>query len=296
MSEIFTVLLLIVLGGVFLLATYLSYKKEWKAGAYISLVVAAFFFVMALPATRDFMRSTAWVAFVTSLEATGQGLIRLNNTINDIRAGMEAEQKKREAQQAELDHVQQETRQMQDSVRIAQETLQKQQEKIADINQLLKAFYEAGTTKHYSSESDSDILIIISHESNRVTLYALLPDSPIPQTLELQYYISVQPRNSYFVDGNLVTFRWGQSESSLRDKPLAFTYVPDPTSEPKFEKLERRGHRVYADGKPLLYGYIENDPVFKKLVETKGSHAEITLEELQAALEAELGSKAPIRE
>src|SRR6476619_7505701 len=41
---------------------------------------------------------------------------------------------------------------------VAQEALETQQKKLSDINQLLKAFYEASTTKVYSTTSDSNVL------------------------------------------------------------------------------------------------------------------------------------------
>ena len=132
------------LGAVFLCAAYLAYRKEWRWHTLVALVVSAVFFIIALPVTREFMRTTAWAAFVTSLEATGQGLARLNSAIDAIRAGMEAEQKKREQQQAELGMTQGEIRNMQTSLQVAQQTLNDQQKKLADINQLLKAFYGAG--------------------------------------------------------------------------------------------------------------------------------------------------------
>lgn len=283
--------LALILGGVFLYAVYLFYRKDWQWLVMTALMASVIFFVSALPATREFMRTTAWAAFVTSLEATGQGLLRLGNTIDDIRAGMEAEQNKRKEQQAELDRIQGDTRNMQTSLQTTQQKLNEQQQKLADINQLLKAFYEASTTKLYDTSTDSDRLVIMQHSDDRVTLYALLPDVPIPQTLQLQYHVAVQPRSTYFTDGNLVTFRWGQSETNLRSKPMEFTYVPDPTSNPKYSKLVKRGHRVFADERPLPYGFITNDPVVQKLIQQKGPSTQISVQEIEEALRADVSVK-----
>jgi hypothetical protein len=209
-------------------AAYLFFKKSWQWSTTIAFIVGAFFFIIALPPTREFMRATAWAAFVTALEATGQGLVRLNSVIDDIRKGMETEQGKRQQQQAELGRIQTETREMQTALKTAQDALNEQQKKLADINQLLKAFYRAGRTVYVETTSDHDALAIVSHSENQVTLYALLPDVPIPQTLQLQYHVAVQPRISYYSDNNLITFWWAQNEASLRSKPMAFSYVPDP--------------------------------------------------------------------
>lgn len=291
MSEAANVTGLLCLGGVFLYCAYLFYGRKWKFGAYTSLVASVFFFIMALPATRGFMRSTAWAAFVTLLEATGQGLVRLNDTIDGIRAGMEAEEARREAQQKELDEVQGETRQMQGTLRETQVTIEAQQKQIADLDQLMKSFYEAGTTNTFNTGVDSDQLVIVQHDDSHSTLYALLPKVPIRQTLELQYYVSLQPRNSYEVDSNLVTFRWGQSEEALRSKPLAFTFVPDPGAAPAYKKLETRKGRAYVDGRPLPYGYYTLDRAFMSAVPSGGG-GQISWKDFEAAVEKE-GTRLP---
>ncbi|MBA3606950.1 MAG: hypothetical protein H0W43_00310 [Chthoniobacterales bacterium] len=138
--EFLSILGLLFIAALFGGAGYFSYEKDWRFGFYVSLIVCASFICLALPATRSFLRTTAWVAFVTGLEATGQGLVRLNSTIDNIRAGMKRDQ-------SELDKVQQDTRQMQVSLHDAQQALEKQQQKTADLDQLLNSIYEARNTE-----------------------------------------------------------------------------------------------------------------------------------------------------
>ena len=72
---------------------------------------------------------------------------------------------------------------------------------------------------------------------------------------------------------------------------MAFTYVPDPTSSPKYCKLEKRGDRVFADARPLLYGFGDRDPVVRKLFWEKGPGAQISKEEIEEALRKEVSIK-----
>lgn len=263
------------------LAAYLSYGKNWRFGFYFSLVIGAAFICVALPTTRAFMRTTAWAAFVTGLESTGQGLNRLSRTIDDIRIRMTQEQ-------ADLDNVQKDTQKMQGSLHDAQQALQKQQEKLSDLDQLLKSFYEARKTEAFDTKTDSPSLVALKHDDTHSTIYIVLSSAPIPQTLDLQWHVFAQPKNSYFTYGNVVVFRWGQSLDSFRTQQLSVTYVPDPKQKPVWSKLSLKANRVMADNEPLIYGYMNLDPVLNRLIEqAKGDVSRITMEEHQAAVRAE---------
>jgi hypothetical protein len=285
--EALSILGLMLIGAVFLGAAYLSYQKEWRAGAYICVVVAAVFLLVAVPATRGFLRTTAWAAFVTALESTGQGLTRLSRTIDDIRDRMKHDQQ-------ELDQVQKETRTMQNSLRTAQTTLQKQQAKIGDLDQLLKAFYEARKTQVFDTKEDSDRLIALEHDASHGTIYVLLSLPPIPQTVDVQWHVFAQPKNAYFLQGNVLVFRWGQSIPSFRAQQLTVTYVAEPKEKAAYSRLSKQTGRVYADDKPMIYGYANLDPVVERFLRSpKGPPSEITLQEFETAVRAEASPASP---
>jgi hypothetical protein len=231
--------------------------------------------------TRAFMRTTAWAAFVTALESTGQGLNRLSGTIDDIRIRMTQEQ-------ADLDNVQKDTHKMQDSLHDAQQALQKQQEKLSDLDQLLKSFYEARKTEAFDTKTDSPSLVALKHDDTHSTIYIVLSSAPIPQTLDLQWHVYAQPKNSYFTYDNIVVFRWGQLLDSFRMQQLLVTYVADPKQKPVWSKLSLKANRVIAGNEPLIYGYMKLDPVFNRLIEqANGDVSRITMEEYKAAVRAE---------
>jgi hypothetical protein len=169
--------------------------------------------------------------------------------------------------QGELDKVQKDTREMQGSLNSAQQALQKQQEKLSDLDQLLTSFYEARKTEIFETKPDSSNLVALKHDDSHVTIYVILSSPPIPQTLDLQWHVFAQPKNSYFIYGNVLMFRWAQSVESFRTQALTVTYVPMPKQKPIGSKLSLRGNRVFMDEEPLIYGYPNLDPVFLRLVE-----------------------------
>jgi hypothetical protein len=287
--EILSIVGLIALGALFLGAAYLCYGKDWRFGSYFSLVVSAGFLLTALPATRAFLRTTAWAAFVTALESTGQGLVRLNKTIDDVRTGMQHDRD-------ELAKVQKDTGRMQGSLRDAQQRLENQQAKLADIDQLLKSFYEARKTEAFDTKTDSTDLIVLKHDDTHATIYILLSAPPIPQTVDIQWHVYAQPKNSYLVVNNVIIFRWGQSVESFRSQQLTVTYVAEPKEKPLYSKLSITDNRVRADEDPLMYGYLNLDPVILTLAKgSKDPNARITMEQFRAAAKAQRASTSPTK-
>jgi hypothetical protein len=279
--EIFSIIGLIALGAVFLGAAYLSYGKDWRFGFYFSLVIAAGILLTALPATRAFLRTTAWAAFVTALESTGQGLVRLNKTIDDVRTGMQHDRD-------ELAKVQTDTGQMQGSLRDAQQGLEKQQVKLADMDQLLKSFYEARKTEVFNTKTDAKDLIALRHDDTHATIYILLSSPPIPQTVDVQWHVYAEPKTSYNVVNNVLIFRWGQSVESFRTQQLTVTYVADPTQKSLYSKLSINDNRVSADEDPLVYGFLNLDPIVLEMAkQSKDPNGSFTLEQFRAAAKAQ---------
>ncbi len=126
-----------------------------------------------------------------------------------------------------------------------------QQEKLASTDQLVTALFSQGKVVSFDTKTESERFVILERKDG-ATVYMLLDHAPIPQTLELQYHIYVQPKGSYLIGRNVVIFNWGQSLSSLEQHPLVVSYVPDPTiKEPLFRSLAAKNGRVYADGQQL---------------------------------------------
>jgi hypothetical protein len=196
----------------------------------------------------------------------------------------------------ELAKVQKDTGRMQSSLRDAQQRLENQQAKLADIDQLLKSFYEARKTEAFDTKTDSTDLIALKHDDTHATIYILLSAPPIPQTVDIQWHVYAQPKISYHVANNVIIFRWGQSVESFRSQQLTVTYVAEPKQKPLYSKLSISDNRVKADEDPLMYGYFNLDPVILTLAkESKDPNAPITMEQFRAAAKAQLAPTSPTK-
>ncbi len=131
------------------------------------------------------------------------------------------------------------------------------QKEIKETRDQLKAFYEAGKTYSYSRLNKNPKYMAISHEENKHSVYILLEDTPIWQTIQIQWHVAVQPKASYKVNNNLIMFRWGDSLNKLKSKALSVTYVADPFKKTKYESLSKKEERIFADNIPLGYAFFE---------------------------------------
>jgi hypothetical protein len=71
--------------------------------------------------------------------------------------------------------------------------------------------------------------------------------------VEMKWRVASQPRNSFQVQNNLLTFFWGEPVENLRQNPLEVTYVPDPTSKtPLIKALSVKDKSVFADDRKIM--------------------------------------------
>jgi hypothetical protein len=90
-------------------------------------------------------------------------------------------------------------------------------------------------------------------EFTNTVVWLLLDSTPIKGTLQLQYFVSLQPPNSYFQFAhNLVVFLWGDPAENLQQKPLSVSYFPDRSDNiGLIHSLSEHDGRVWADDQPL---------------------------------------------
>jgi hypothetical protein len=99
-------------------------------------------------------------------------------------------------------------------------------------------------------------------ENKNTVVYLLLDAAPIEGTLQLQYFVSVQPPDSYLHIHNLVIFFWGDPAENLQQKPLSVSYFPDKSDKTMIKSLSEHDGRAFADDQPLPK-FGQNDPDFK---------------------------------
>jgi ribosomal protein S17E len=140
--------------------------------------------------------------------------------------------------------------------------LKVQQKQLADTSEMVKMLFSKSITEQFVTTANTDQIVIwpspapSSQRQNGALVFLRLQEAPIPQTLQVQFNIYVQPKMSYGVlNGfpNVVYFNWGDPAENLKPFPLAVTYIPDKSLASSLVKaLSIKGNTVYADGKPLI--------------------------------------------
>lgn len=129
----------------------------------------------------------------------------------------------------------------------AQTQINEQQKKLTDTGELLQSMFSNSRLEEFSDAMIGRYLI--REGNNRRVVFMLLREVPYPQSVQLQWFVSTQPRNSYVVMNNLVIFFWGDAAESLKQHPLLVNYVADTSSkEQPFKGLHIEKDVVFADG------------------------------------------------
>jgi hypothetical protein len=134
----------------------------------------------------------------------------------------------------------------------AQSQINEQQKKLTDTGELVKSLF---ANSHVEQFNETVVgRYIVREGDNRRVVYMLLTDIPIPQSVQIQFHIFTQPRNSYVVSRNVVIFFWADPAESLKQHPLLVSYVADPNAQEKpFKTLLLNKDRVFADSVQLPY-------------------------------------------
>jgi len=99
--------------------------------------------------------------------------------------------------------------------------------------------------------NDDRLVLIKSSGGQRHTVFILLRKVPIMQTVQLQWDLYVQPKQSYGVRSNLVVFSWGDDPAKLSTKDLVVSYVPDPSDQTTYKSIAVKEQKLYLDGKAV---------------------------------------------
>lgn len=146
-------------------------------------------------------------------------------------------------------HVASQVSELDGKVATALADISKQQEKLANTDELVETLFSKGQIEQFSIV-DSPRFVALP-VGDHVEVYILLTQPPIFQTLQLQWHIYVQPKNSYVTVSNVLIFKWGQSLDALKPNVLIVSYVPNPRAPTNFKQLSVKDGIVYADGQAL---------------------------------------------
>jgi hypothetical protein len=149
----------------------------------------------------------------------------------------------------------------------AMSAIEDQQKVLSSSEEFIKSVFSSHMVEIFKIDQSSQgryaVVPPTTKEAARTVVWILLDAAPIHGTLQLQYYISVQPPYSYFrIAHNLIVFFWGDPTERLQEKPLSISYFPDKSDKELIRSLSEHDGRVYADNEPLpkLSG---PDPDFK---------------------------------
>jgi hypothetical protein len=163
--------------------------------------------------------------------------------------------------------IQSEVEDMRKQLAQATSDIQAQQKVLSNSEEFVKSVFSSHKIELFNiSQHPNDRYVVVppaTKVGKNTTVWLLLDAAPIPGTLQLQHYISVQPHYSYrHIAHNLIVFLWGDSVESLQQKPLTVSYFPDKSDKELIRSLSEHEGRGFADGEPLPK-VNEPDPDFK---------------------------------
>ena len=195
-------------------------------------------------------------------DATKKMGTQLNSAqkLSDKVSGLE----NRTAQQiaAASEHVNGRITELDGKVEAANKTIAQQQAKLVSTGELVTAMFSSSKVETFQTSQGNTpkciVLplsmpqlppnVVIPKNMARVRVLMLLQNAPILQTVQINFRIYVQPKSSYFVQGNVLNFFWGESEESLKQWPLEVSYVPDPTYKgPIYKTMTVEGQDIVFD-------------------------------------------------
>src|ERR1700735_76779 len=153
---------------------------------------------------------------------------------------------------ASTERVDQRVSELDKKIDAATQDIAEQQKKLESTDELVKSLFSKGTTEYFSTTVNAANIVIIPIGKGAIG-FMLLKSAPFSQTVEMKWRVASQPRSSYQVQNNLLTFYWGESADNLRLKPLEVTYIPDPTSKtPLIKALSVKDKTAFADNRKLM--------------------------------------------
>ncbi len=154
---------------------------------------------------------------------------------------------------------------MQNQLKDAIDRIRDQQKTISSSEEFVKQVFSSHTTDSFVVGQQPTNRVVTRPPAaggNRAIVVFLLSNTPISQTLQLQYRVFAQPAGSFFNIHNMVVFFWGEPLGNLNNQQLSASYFPDKTDTTIIHSLTEDKGRIYADGVPLPY-LNEPDADFK---------------------------------
>jgi hypothetical protein len=152
-------------------------------------------------------------------------------------------------------HVEERVTDLDSKVESANKEIAAQQAKLTSTNELVTAMFSKGQVDtFYNPAGDTPTFVVFPFRAapgqpqKGAWVFMLLKSAPIFQTVQINYHIYVQPKSSYHVTGNILSFFWDDPADNLKQFALEVSYVPDPTYKGRiYSVLSVKDGHIFAD-------------------------------------------------
>lgn len=219
----------------FLVLIALLFKKGNTRLLFCCILISAVLILSSQKWFQGFLET----GFIHIIRQYGKKLSDFNETLISIQSQLETQQKN--------------IIESQNSISIVQNKIIEQQEKLENIESIVKNTFERIKNEVFSY-LNKDRMIIAEHSKQHATIILILSETPIPQTIRLQYHIFSQPTDAYNISNNLLKINWGGTVEGLFSEKLFYvTYVPDPIKRDMKSIVTTKDGIIYIDNQPIIF-------------------------------------------
>jgi hypothetical protein len=136
------------------------------------------------------------------------------------------------------------------------DVVERQQKELAENGALVKELASRSLLEGFKTGQVPEDFITITRTPLSHVLAMRLKKTPYPETVRLQWFVAVQPPDSYVVIGNVVILPyWEDSIEKLSQRSMFVSYLADANPSvgtPFVKALSQKDNALYGDGKVLL--------------------------------------------
>jgi hypothetical protein len=139
-----------------------------------------------------------------------------------------------------------------EEVRQLREVVSRQQKELTETGTLVKELASRSMLEGFKTGMPSTDFILVTRNASSHLLAMRLKRIPYRETVRVQWYVAVQPPDSYFVIGNIVILPyWEDTAARLSERSMFVSYIADenpPAGSSLFKALSEKAGALLADG------------------------------------------------
>lgn len=143
-----------------------------------------------------------------------------------------------------------------DSIASLQYLITSQNKELDRLKTQMVSLFNSLKTESFKIENNSKTRVINLSEKETLVIIRL-ESIPIEGSVKLQWHIYSQPPDSFFINKNVIYFKWGDPASKLNTKQTYVSYAADPSDNNLLGELKEVNGEIFA-GESKIFG-IENN-------------------------------------